>query len=285
MDPNTTEPASIKSAHLNGAHHLVRASMMTKPPSSLHELFLLEVYSFRTVSNRLFQPFPSLPYTYIEDLHRVMCLPGSPRRDMYLSWRKCPWAGMSAPLFDICFKLCWLRDKLPLQGINLVNAIALSNEIHTWRPPVEFPEDLFNVDAGTADTFMLENLLAAKVWWYGCMLLCHKLLNPTSSPFDLGIVNPSRQAQKLFQQIALMKSGSALTLLPISLLGTGAVTAQDQESYLLALGQCAIRTGPGSINRTIQFLRQAWALDDMLEAGFLGSDILLRTDILAQYFT
>ncbi|THX48773.1 hypothetical protein D6D06_08923 [Aureobasidium pullulans] len=284
MSPRTDEPASMRVAHLNGAHNLVRASMMDRPPSSMHELLLLEAYSFRAVHNRLFQPFPTLPYDHLERLFAAMCLPGSPRQDMIISWRKCPWVGMCAPLFDMGFKLAWLRDRLPLQGEDLVKAISLSNNIHTWKAPVEAPEDLFDVESGTADTFMMKNLLSAKAWWYACLLLSHKLLNPTNGPFDPDIVSISRQSHKVFQQMALLQGASALLLWPIFLLGTGAVTPADQTAFTNAIVSCAPRAGPGTILRTTQLLNWAWASDDALEAGFLGSDIILRTDILRQFF-
>ncbi|KAI5194270.1 hypothetical protein E4T39_08701 [Aureobasidium subglaciale] len=284
MSPRADDPAHMRVAHLNGAHNLVRASMMNRPPSSMHELILLEAYSFRTVHNRLFQPFPSLPYDHIEKLFEAMCLPGSPRRDMIRTWRKCPWVGMCAPLFDIAFKLCWLRDRLPLQGRDLIDAISLSTRLMNWRAPVEAPEDLFNVDSGTADTFMMKNLLSAKAWYYGCLFLSHKLLNPNNGPLDPDLVAISRQSHKVFQQMDLLRGASALLLWPIFLLGTGAVTPADQTSFTSAIVSCAIRAGPGSILRTTQLLHWAWAQDDKLEAGFLGSDIILQTDILRQFF-
>lgn len=284
MSPMTDEPASMRIAHLNGAHNLVRTSMMNKAPASMHQVLLLEAYSFRTVHNRLFQPAPLLPYDYLEELFGTMCLPGSPRRDMYTSWRKCPWVGMCAPLFDMGFKLCWLRDRLPLQGKDLIDAISLSTAIMAWKAPVEAPEDLFDVDSGTADTFMMKNLLSAKAWYYGCLFLSHKLLNPTNGPFDPELVAISRQSHKVFQQMDLLKGASALLLWPIFLLGTGAVTPADQTAFSNAIVSCAPRSGPGTIQRTTQLLHWAWAPDTELKAGFLGSDIILRTEILRQFF-
>lgn len=284
MSPRTDEPASMRVAHLSGAHNLVRTSMMGKAPSSMHQVLLLEAYSFRAVHNRLFQPSPSLPYDYIERLFETMCLPGSPRQDMTTQWRKCPWVGMCAPLFDMAFKLCWLRDRLPLQGKDLIDAISLSTRIMNWRAPVEAPEDLFDVDSGTADTFMMKNLLSAKAWYYGCLFLSHKLLNPSNGPFDPDLIAISRQSHKVFQQMDLLQGASALLLWPIFLLGTGAVTPADQTAFTNAIVSCAPRSGPGTIQRTTQLLHWAWAPDSDLKAGFLGSDIILRTDILRQFF-
>jgi hypothetical protein len=258
--------------------------MMNKAPTSMHQVLLLEAYSFRTVHNRLFQPFASLPYDYIEKLFETMCLPGSPRQDMYVSWRKCPWVGMCAPLFDIAFKLCWLRDRMPLQGKDLIDGISLSTRVMNWRAPVEAPEDLFDVDSGTADTFMMENLLCAKAWYYGCLFLSHKMLNPANGPFDPDLIAISRQSHKVFKQIDLLRGASALILWPIFLLGTGAVTPADQTAFTNFVVSCARRSGPGSIQRTTQLLHWSWAPDAELEAGFLGSDIILRTDILRQFF-
>jgi hypothetical protein len=284
MSPRTQEPASMRIAHLNGAHNLVRTGMMNKAPTSMHQVLLLEAYSFRTVHNRLFQPFASLPYDYIEKVFETMCLPGSPRQDMYVSWRKCPWVGMCAPLFDIAFKLCWLRDRMPLQGKDLIDGISLSTRVMNWRAPVEAPEDLFDVDSGTADTFMMENLLCAKAWYYGCLFLSHKMLNPANGPFDPDLIAISRQSHKVFKQIDLLRGASALILWPIFLLGTGAVTPADQTAFTNFVVSCARRSGPGSIQRTTQLLHWSWAPDAELEAGFLGSDIILRTDILRQFF-
>ncbi|KAI4716026.1 hypothetical protein E4T48_07771 [Aureobasidium sp. EXF-10727] len=284
MSPRTDEPASMRVAHLSGAHNLVRVSMMNKAPSSMHQVLLLEAYSFRTVHNRLFQPFPSLPYDYIEKLFESMCLPGSPRQDMVRQWRKCPWVGMCAPMFDMGFKLAWLRDRMPLRGKDLIDAISLSTRIMNWRAPVEAPEDLFDVDSGTADTFMMKNLLSAKAWYYGCLFLSHKLLNPSNGPFDPDLIAISRQSHKVFQQMDLLRGASALLLWPIFLLGTGAVTPADQTTFSNAIVSCAPRAGPGTILRTTQLLNWAWASNTGLEAGFLGSDIILRTDILRQFF-
>lgn len=284
MSPSSDEDATMRSAHLSGAHNLVRASMMDRPPSSTHELLLLEAYSYRTSVSRLFQPFPSLPYDHIERLYQAMCSPGSPRQDMVTSWRKCPWAGMSAPLFDMAFKLSWLRDRLPLHGNDLVQAVSLANRIADWRPPVSAPEDLFDVDAGTADIFMMKNLLAAKAFWYACLLISYKLLNPATGPFDPQPLALSRQGYKVLQQLVRMQSGSALVLWPITVLGTAAVTQEEQSAFLNVIGACAAKAGPGSIQRVTQFLHWAWAPDASLGAGFLGTDIFLRADLLRQMF-
>jgi hypothetical protein len=62
------------------------------------------------------------------------------------------------------------------------------------------------------------------------------------------------------------------------------VTPADQTAFSNAVVSCAMRAGPGIILRTTQLLHWSWAQDAELEAGFLGSDIILRTDILRQFF-
>lgn len=284
MSPRNDEDASMRIAHLNGAHNLVRVSMMNRAPSSMHELLLLEAYVYRTITNRLFQPFNSLPYDHIERLYEAMCAPGSPRQDMFISWRKCPWVGMSAPLFDMIFKLSWLRDRVPLQSNDLIEAISLANKIENWKPPVESPEDLFDVNAGTADLFMMKNLLAAKAYWYAGLLLSHKILHPANGPYDPTLLALSRQGYKVLQQLAMMQSATALILWAVAMLGVGAVTSEEQADFVKIIYACAPRSGPGSIKRTTELLQRAWVHDPTLEAGFLGADIMLRTDILRQTF-
>lgn len=264
-------------AHINGAHHLFQLSVKQQnPPESLHGILCLEGYVFRAAVNNLFQPNQNLPFNYVEKL--LAYLMSAKTRAGLSSYHFSPWVGISGDLLDIAFKLSWLKQRLPLQGHDLVSAVAISNKLTSW--PLSEGTQSTSVQS---DDLPLHEIQAAKLYWLACSLLLHKLLYTDATSEDPSIRGFSQQGCTVLTELIETDHISQTVLWPLTVLGTAALGPDERSGFDEILTYCSKRAGFGTVKRIRELFHCAWD-DESPSTAMHGAGLLLDVDAMRMMF-
>lgn len=264
--------------HLKGVHHLLRLSLQSTQtnPCSVHSLLLTEGVIFRTVVNSIFQPEPSLPFDHVEQL--LIYLSTAKRHLGQASWRSSPWIGVAGDLFDIAFKLSWLRQRIPLDEACRGLLVRLQERLESC--PLS--------DLATKSDLPGDVVETARLFHMGCTLL-FLFIEHTSVTFSLSTIansdsrlfppfyvppNLALDARSRLSNLAASRTLCVTHLWPLILFAISASTEADQAIYTDILKQCSWNCGQGTIARIKRLLFHTWN-------DGIGTGVLLRDDLLS----
>ncbi|KAH8674566.1 fungal-specific transcription factor domain-containing protein [Tricladium varicosporioides] len=264
--------------HMTGARSLVTSFSRT-PPSTVHQLLLLEAYIYHVVISSIFNDTTSdsLPDDYISELLQILsnssqCICAGP------IWKTSAIIGSAHEVFDYVFRISQLRRRLPLQGPDLEEASRLMDILHISKLPV-----LGSLNSHLQLGPPAEMILTTHLYTLACVLILSKLLDLTLSSFSPLSRNIISRALTIYAQLPEAELPRPILMWPSIILGCAAVSQEERKIFCKPFEESIKQKGLGSAVQSYTFLKRAWEVDCTLGRA-LGLDVLLREDLLCCVF-
>ncbi|KAH6670503.1 fungal-specific transcription factor domain-containing protein [Halenospora varia] len=261
--------------HMSGARSLV-TTFSQAPPSTVHQLLLLEAYIYHVVISSIFNGITSdpLPDDHISELLQILA-DSSQRMCIGPIWKTSAIIGSAHEVFEYAFRISRLRRRLPLQGPDLEEASRLMDLLYLSKPD--------SLCTSHQSCPPAEMTLTTSLYTLACILILSKLLVPTlssSSPLPRTIIS---RALTIYTQLPEAELTRPMLMWPSIILGCAAVGPEERKVFCTPFEESMRQKGLGSAVQSYRLLRRAWEVDCVLGRA-LGLDILLRDDLLCSVF-
>lgn len=267
--------------HMSGARNLVKSFSQT-PPSTMHQILLLEAYIYHVVISSIFNgdKSDSLPDDHISEL-LLLLSESSQRICPGPLWKTSAILGSSHVAFEYAFRISRLRRRLPLIGQGLEDAMRLKGLL--CEAAAEPQRTQYASSASADATPPLEMTITARLYVHACILVLEKLLDTSLSASDALPRSTISSAVLLYSQLPRAEQKRPMLTWPSIILGCAAESPNDRAVFSDPFVETIREGGLGSAVQSYRLLRQAWQIDSVLGRQ-LGLDILLRDDLLCSVF-
>lgn len=265
----------LSTAHLNAGHIVFGQSLKQGLPNNIHDMLLLEAYTFRVTCNCLFQQ-DNLPFDYMETLTSAL-MRTVESLGLEVKDPAClPWVGqIGIDLVIKIYKLSWLARRLPLTGQDAIEAAAIARSLPTHRPFAACLHGVVTDD--DHDSRYWFNARTKQSFWHACSFLAELILSPDNTIASVTTANEHYdKGIRILDKASGEDRVTACLLWPLAVLGM-AVDSPERLDRCQKIGiRLAVSGGRQASARMSVSLAKLYELR-MERKGKLGLEEVLRT--------
>lgn len=258
--------------HLLAAQQIFLGVCSRGPPHSILGPLVIEAFVYRIAINSTFHPELLRTYTYLEGLLTTYLGSSGERDSKMESFRCALWLGAPTELYDMIYKISFLRQKLPLSANRWVEAGAIGQRL-TALCVSEPPDTAGGVPRSKADvnTAMYH---ARGLYVRAAQLLLLTVMEPEVKAVDTRVQHILQYA---LDDMAATKPDSPMLMFPVAVLGTAAVDERDRDLITSQLNRMRFVSGDREVENVLLFLQGSWGQSrGAAEGGAANSDSTAR---------
>jgi hypothetical protein len=270
--------------HLSGAKRLHTTNPSKPIPQNRLHKALLEEYIFQFAIASTFttiQDAAGTRYDDVQDLLQAL-VGNSECTDFGKDWRNSSLLGISHDFFNYIFKLSYLRQNIPLQGNDRIEALIILAKLKTWTPLTVIDSN----GSGNLDNSAppWEMLIMARLYRAATLIYAGKILKPSLTTDDPMVRDIVESGQAILQEVPEDKWQQASVLIwPLLILGISAVSFDERQCFYRPLEFLLSVMNLGCVKTVLTLLENSWTPYPNEDGGrCLGLDVLLRDDLLCE---
>lgn len=226
-----------------------------------------EALVFRIAINSTFHPELLKTYHHLETLTALYVQSPLLQNSELQARRRSLWLGLPPEMFDLVYKISFLRRKVPLTKDQWFEAAVINQRLDALHLPE--PEDAGSIVPRLQFEIELGAFYVRRLYLSAAKLVLMTIMALDATATDAHVQQLLRGA---LADLMSFNSITPLLMYPIAVVGTAATRAQDRELITSQLQRMRHRSGHREIDSVMRFLQAAWgeaseAYEDMGPKG------------------